>query len=235
MKKIIKRLVLIVLVLFILFYVYRLGLFLYAYNVIDKNIAQKLSGDYAVKMTYENGNIIKMWYGEKYAKRSFFVKDPAENSTIGETADNWFDLEKGISIFEGEGNQVTIYLDESNMILAPTLNTSEFATGSGVQYIKESWAHLGDYGLLGALNTTFVMPLMMIGDISTEEIDGKEYFVVEEGYSHCKKYIDKETYLPFKRVTEDNCLDVMYEFSFDPITKESLEFPNLENYFVKIQ
>jgi len=235
MKKFIKRLILILLVLFIIFYVYRWGIFLYAYNKIDKNIAQKLSGEYAIKMTYGNGNTMKMWYGEKYAKRSIFVKNPVENSTIGETADTWFDLESGISIFESEGNQLTIYVDENSMSIPINLALSEFATGGVVQSIKESWTHLESYGLLGALDTTFVMPLMMVSDISTEEIDGKEYFVVEEGYSHYKKYIDKETYLPFKMVNEDNSLDKMYEFSFESITKESLEFPNLENYFVKMQ
>ncbi len=85
--------------------------------------------------------------------------------------------------------------------------------------------------------------------ISTENIDGKEYYVIENKENNkyvllndierSKAYIDKETGLPFKLVNKgkSNDLDsevkeytISYTYNTDVVTDSDLSKPNIEKY-----
>lgn len=79
-----------------------------------------------------------------------------------------------------------------------------------------------------------IMPFTVIDNISTEIIDGKECYVIKEGLLQYTYYVEKDTNLIVKTVSNigENIQITNYEYFFEPITKESIDFPNLEEYYV---
>lgn len=239
MKKIIKRIFFVLLLAFIVWYIYRVGLFLYAYNVIDKGIQEKLSTDYSIKLIFDEKRMIQNWKSDKYCKTGIFVKSE-DQLDFTEVYDSWYDVDNKIKITEQNDNKLEISYDANymNMLFTPFSNSENmFTTSYSFTYLVDTWRNIGEGGLLYALITTFVQPIMTVNSIKTEEIGGKEYYVVTSKYSFdyaTKKYVDKETMLPFRIENIQPGITTMtnYEFSFEPITKESLGFPNIDEYYV---
>ena len=90
------------------------------------------------------------------------------------------------------------------------------------------------YDIWGLFMQFCIMPFVVIDDISTEMIDGKEYYVIKENLLKYTYYVEKDTNLIVKTVFDmgEDIQTINYEYSFESITKESIDFPNLEEYYV---
>ena len=234
MKKILKRILLILLIILVIILTWKLSLFIRA-RIIENKIAANFEGDYYRKTIYDknlNGveRIVEEWHGEKYSKVSYGIV--GEEAKIGSTLDTWQDNEKGFKITEKGNKQLEIhYFKEDEKPSIFVLDYSHTLTHFSWDDIKYCFVN-GD--IWGTFMQLCIMPFTVINNISTEIIDGKEYYVIKENLLKYTYYVEKDTNLIVKTVSDmgEDIQTINYEYSFESITKESIDFPNLEEYYV---
>lgn len=236
MKKVLKRILLVLLIVLIILLTWKLSLFIRARSIENK-IADNLKGDYYRKTIYDFndngvGRIVEEWHGNKYSKMSYSVVGTPAETELGSSYDTWQDNENGFKITEKMNNQLEVhYFKEDEMpsiFMLDYSNTLTHFNGEDIKY------YLENVDIWGLFMQICVMPFSVIDKISTEIIDGKEYYVIKEGLLQYTYYVEKDTYLITKTVSNmgEGAQTVNYEYSFEPITKESIDFPNLEEYYV---
>jgi hypothetical protein len=232
MKKVIKRFLIIVLIILIAFIVWKASLWIRVVKM-EKKINENLQRDVHYKMIMNNNtHSIEYWISDKYKKMSYSVDS---ESGIGDTLDIWYDVENDMIISESANNAMNVSIsDEGGYYFG--LNDSNFlqfflTNGLTRDEIAYVWKNNPQ-----DLVVMLVQNLISIDSIKTEVVDGKECYAINYFFSEYSKYIEKDTYLPVQSVDrygdEENV--TKYEFSFEPITKESLDFPNLDDYYVLV-
>lgn len=236
-----KKVFIVVLIIIIAILAWRLSLFIRA-RILEEKIANNLKREYYQKTSYEDDNNHKTeeWYGDDYSK----IRFTAYNAETGVTSsyDTWYDNVNKISIIKQDDEQIYMhYFREGedliffNYYLEGDVNTLTH------WYFKDLKYSLTNGNILNALKQIFVALFTVVDGITTEIIDGKECYAVKEMYgfdSAVIYYIEKDTNLiirleSYSRYGETTIKN--YEYSFEPITKETLDFPNLEEYYVIVE
>lgn len=243
MKKILKRIFIVTVILALLVIAWRVSLFVRVISI-EKKTFENFNGDYYYKITSDREGAlpIQHWSNKDYKKLKRgedveFIKDKTRNivtiTTVNEQAivqygENFsiFNIDK----FREPNSYITHWSWEYN-VKYPW--TSEYTNFFGK--VQEFFF------------SAIVYPIVYVKNISTEEVNGKECYKIETipDYQGFIYYVEKETHLLVRTVERqfyiidgkevDETYIEDYEYSFDPITNESLNLPNMDNYYVNVR
>lgn len=248
MKKVLKKIFIVIVILAVLFIVWRVSLFVFVKNI-EKKTFENFQGDYYYKITSNSGISREFWSNEKH-----------KVINLNGSTEIWQDREKKIYLVMPKGGDSATIKYE--IAVNPAIEYMDMFDNGESAYITNwtwdnsvKWHFMNWSGnLVSKICDIFrglvEEPLMTIKNVTTEVVNNKECYKIELGYNiagYETYYIEKETALPIRTIQKnivqsrsgENWQEEIYmqefEYSFDKITDESLEMPSLDNCYVLVE
>lgn len=239
MKKVLKKIFIVIVILAVLFIVWRVSLFVFVRNL-EKKTFENFQGDYYYKITSNSGLSREFWSNEKH-----------KVINLNGSTEIWQDKEKKIYLVMPKGgDSATIKYEVSEN---PSIRYMDmFGNGENAYITNWSWNSNVKYvftywngNILRKIYEIFYYlieePLMTVKNVTTEVVNDKECYKIELGKDfngYETYYIEKETALPIRTIQKNSEEEIYmqeFEYSFDKITDESLEMPSLDNCYVLVE
>lgn len=239
MKKVLKKIFIVIVILAVLFIVWRVSLFVFVRNL-EKKTFENFQGDYYYKITSNSGISREIWSSKE-----------REVIGVNGTTTIWQDKEKNIYLvmpkggdsasvkYEVTGNPAIRYMDMFGN--GESAYITNWSWNSNVKYVFTTW----NGNILRKLYDIFYYlieePLMTVKNVTTAVVNDKECYKIELGKNmvgYETYYIEKETALPIRTIQkglEEELYMQEFEYSFEKIADESLEMPSLEDCYVLVE
>lgn len=243
MKKILKIVFIVIVIIAVLIMAWQLSLFVRVRNI-EKKTFDNFKGDYYYKVSNNENVETEYWVNDDYIKIQY-------NGSVT----SFQDKKKNIFVTLGAGQDAYVkYLEDGekpymyDMFDKTARSSFNDITSWSWEYNVKGMLSL-DGNLLsniyGAFYSAIAYPITSVKSITTEIVNGKECYKIEmRGNKHYSTtyYLEKGTCLPI-RVVEKYVSDMLeegdirvqeYEYSFEPLSNESLELPNFDDFYVVI-